>query len=59
MFVVVQVVKSLLAMTDEDLRVQIDGYDSLWGETGEKHSKVHGNSQKRIFSQGAVHNISN
>ncbi|KAL2088053.1 hypothetical protein ACEWY4_016881 [Coilia grayii] len=28
-----QVMKSLLALSEDDLRVQIDGYDSLWGET--------------------------
>lgn len=30
----VQVVKSLLDFKDEQLAVQMDSHDSLWGETG-------------------------
>lgn len=31
---VLQVVKRMLALNNDDFSVQIDGHDTLWGETG-------------------------
>ncbi|XP_030637029.1 LOW QUALITY PROTEIN: protein TANC1 [Chanos chanos] len=51
-----QVVKSLLAQTKEDLKVQIDGHDTLWGETALTAAAGRGKLEGCVFllEQGAV-----